>query len=188
MKTLSTIRALPRHATELLAILLLVLQGAAMAHEGHHHDEPEPRPAAGAQAAPAAPLRIEAVAQREGGDIVLYLDDYASNAPLDGLQVAVRSGTVTVQAAGAEGRYRVPADVLAAQAGQPLALSVHGAGVDAEIAVELPAAAPPAALAPQVSQRLPRLASAALILLVLLAAWLLRRRRGADAGREARTA
>jgi len=166
-------------------LLLLVLHVQASAHEGHHHDEPQP--AAGAPAAPGGTPRIEAVAQREGGDIVLYLDDYASNAPLDGLQVAVRSGTVAVQVAGGEGRYRFPADLLTGQGAQPLALSVHGQGFDTELAVELPAAVP-AVVVPQASRWLPRLASAVLILGLLLAARLLRRRRGAEAGQEARTA
>ncbi|HZR34831.1 MAG TPA: hypothetical protein VFA75_05610 [Nevskia sp.] len=187
MKTSSTIRALPRRATELFAALLLVLHGQAAAHEGHHHDEPQPSAVSAAPVAADAVPRIEAVAQREGGDIVLYLDDYASNAPLDGLQVSVRSGTLTLQAAGGEGRYRIPADLLGGQDAQPLAVSVHGAGFDAALEVELPAAAPPAA-PPPASSLLPRLASAALILGLLGAAWLLRRRRGADAGREARTA
>lgn len=181
------IHALPKHATRLLPGLLLGCCGSVLAHEGHHHDEVEeaPAPAAAPHASADTP-QLEVVAQREGAELVFYIDDYASNAPLDGLQVAVRSGALTVEAAGAAGRYTIPAQVLGAPLGRPLQLSVHGGGVDAQLAVELPAAAaaPEAGPAPRPAWA-ERLLSAALIAVVLLAAWLLRRRRAvqvAEAG------
>jgi hypothetical protein len=170
--------------------LLLACCGAASAHEGHHHDEADeaPAPAAAApHAAPDAP-RLEVVAQREGADLVFYVDDYASNAPLDGLQLSLRSGTRTLEAAGGQGRYALPAELLEAPAGQDLQLRVQGGGIDVTVEVPLPAVAavPPVQEAP--SLLLSRLSSAALILAMLLAAWLLRRRRAAHGVAEAGTA
>jgi MYXO-CTERM domain-containing protein len=176
------IHALPKHATDLLAALLIGCCGSALAHEGHHHDDDTADQAPAAAAAPHAGVdtpQLEVVAQREGAELVFYIDDYASNAPLDGLQVGVRSGALTLQAAGGAGRYAVPAGVLGAPPAQPLELEVHGAGVDAQLAVPLPEAAPEPAPAPH-PQWPERLASGALIVLLLLAAWLLRRRRSAE--------
>jgi len=121
------------------------------------------------------------VAQREGGDIVLYLDDYASNAPLNGLQVSVRSGTLTLQAAASgEGSYRIPGDLIDAQAQPTLAIAVHGAGIDAQLQAEVP----PAEHAAQVGTAAvdpPRplwiIAIALAALVAAAAGWRLRRRR-----------
>ena len=190
MTTSYTTGVLRKRATSLLAGLLLGFSGSALAHEGHHHDDAE-APAAAATPQPAStPPRLEVVARREGGDIVLYVDDYASNAPLDGLQLSVRSGGLTVQAAGGEGRYRIPADLLPAPGEQTLELSVHGSGVEAQLQVPLSAAVvPEAAPAPAGASSLwSRLSGAVLIVGLLFAAWLLRRRRGPQAGQEARTA
>jgi len=169
--------------TKLLAALLLGCCGSALAHQGHRHDDSEEAPAPHASA---DTPQLEVVAQREGAELVFYIDDYASNAPLDGLQVGVRSGALTVEAAGGTGRYAIPVEVLGAPLHQPLQLSVHGAGIDAQLPVDLPAAAaqPVAEHAPHPAWA-ERLLSAALILVVLLAAWLLRRRRAvrvAEAG------
>jgi len=74
---------------------------------------------------------------------MLYLDDYATNAPLNGLQVSVRSGTLTLQAAASgEGSYRIPGDLIDAQAAPTLAIAVHGAGIDAQLQAEVPPAVP----------------------------------------------
>src|ERR1700757_2453015 len=107
MSTSSMIHALRRRALPLLLILPL----AAAAHEGHHHDEdPAPAPVA-------KPAQVEVVAQRDGGDVLIYVDDYASNAPLSGLQVVIHQSAGVVQAATAgEGLYRVPADLVDAAA------------------------------------------------------------------------
>jgi hypothetical protein len=160
------------------------MPGISQAHEGHRHEEVE------AQAAMAQPFaldtpQVEAVAQHEDGDIVLYLDDYASNAPLDGLQVSVRSGTLTLQAAGGKGRYLVPADLLPGSG--TLELLVQGAGIDTRLQVELaPAAAHEAA---PVRGGLFRAWPGAAVLvaalsIAVLVTWRLRRRHGAR-GREA---
>ncbi len=166
----------------LLAVLLCCVSGAVLAHEGHHEDELETVAPAVAPA-PRATLdtpRIELVAQREGSDIVLYLDDYATNAPLDGLQVSVRSGSLTLQAAaGGEGAYRVAGDLIDARVDQSLDISVHGAGLDAQLqAVLSPAAeAVPAELTAPARHDVWWIAAAVLAACLLGAAWLLRRRR-----------
>jgi hypothetical protein len=146
----STIGVSPKRTIEdmikplpyLLLVLLCCASGAVPAHEGHHE--------AAAEAAAAAPTasdtgldtpQIELVVQREGADIVFYLDDYASNAPLQGLQVSVRSGTLTLQAApSGEGSYRIAGDLIGGDSAQPLQISVHGAGIDAQLQAVLPAA------------------------------------------------
>ncbi len=192
MTTSYTTGVLPKRATSFLTCLLLGFCGGAMAHEGHRHEDAE-TPSPVAAPAPHAALdtpRLEVVAQREDKDVVFYVDDYATNAPLDDLQLTLRSGAITLQAAGGEGRYRIPADLLPSEAEQTLDLSVRGPGVDTRLQVQLPAAekheaAPvPAGLPPLLS----RLSGALLILVLLLAAWRLRRRRAPQAGREARTA
>ena len=167
----------------LLAVLLCCVSGAVLAHEGHHEDEPEAVAPAVAPA-PRATLdtpRIELVAQREGSDIVLYLDDYATNAPLDGLQVSVRSGSLTLQAAaGGEGAYRIAGDLIDARVEQPLDISVHGAGLDARLQAVLPPAAEavPAEQATLARHDLWWIAAAVLVALSLFGiVWLLRRRR-----------
>ncbi len=125
--------------------------------------------------------QIELVAQREGGDIALYLDDYNSNAPLNGLQVSVRNGSLTLQAAASgEGAYRIAGDLIDARVEQPLEISVHGAGLDARLRAVLPPAAEasPAASAEPARRDNWWIAAAVLAVLGLLGAvWLLRRRR-----------
>ena len=167
----------------LLAVLLCCVSGAVLAHEGHHEDQPEAVAPAVAPA-PRATLdtpRIELVAQREDGDIVLYLDDYATNAPLDGLQVSVRSGSLTLQAAaGGEGAYHIAGDLIDARVEQPLDISVHGAGLDAQLQAVLPPAAEavPAEQATLAQHDVWWIAATVLAAACLLgAAWLLWRRR-----------
>ena len=167
----------------LLAVLLCCASSAALAHEGHHEDQPE---AAAVVAAPTprATLdtsQVELVVQREDGDIVLYLDDYATNAPLSGLQVSVRSGSLTLQAAASgEGAYRIAGNLIDADVEQPLDISVHGAGLDAQLQAVLPAVAEarPAGHVAAAWHDQWWIAAAVLAALALLGAgWLLRRRR-----------
>lgn len=68
----------------------LLLSGGTRAHEGHDHGaEPPPVPVATAPRAEAASERFELVAVVRGGDLVLYLDRFASNAPVAGARVAL---------------------------------------------------------------------------------------------------
>lgn len=167
----------------LLVVLLCCASGKVLAHEGHHDAEPEAVTPAAAPA-PRATLdtpRIELVAQREGSDIVLYLDDYTTNAPLDGLQVSVRSGSLTLQAAASgEGAYRIAGDLIDARVEQPLNISVHGTGLDAQLQAVLPPAAEAAPGGPAEPARhdVWWIVAAVLAALgVLGVVWLLRRRR-----------
>ena len=171
----------------LLALWLSCTSAAALAHEGHHEAEPDAAAPAAAPASHAAldTPQIELVAQREGADIVLYLDDYASNAPLSGLQLSVRSGTLTLQAAASgEGVYRIAGDLIDAGTEQALDISVHGHGIDAQLRAVLPPAAQTDHAGPAESAGYGKrwIVAAVLTLLLLLGAgWLLRRRRSARA-------
>jgi hypothetical protein len=173
--------------TCVLALLLFGAAAGVPAHEGHHEAEPEAPvpaegPAPGAAHAMSDTPQVELVAQREGADIVLYLDDYASNAPLNGLQVSVRSGALNLQAAAAgEGSYRIPGDLIDAQPARTLEITVHGAGIDAQLQAPVPSAVPAAAAAPAASAAAHPLWLLAIALAVLLAAaggYLLWRKRG----------
>lgn len=175
--------------SNLLAVLLCFASGAALAHEGHHEAEPVAA-ASTVTPAPRAALdtpQLELVVQREGTDLVLYLDDYDTNAPLSGLQVSVRSGTLTVQAAASgEGAYRIASDLVDGHDGQLLDIAVHGLGIDARLQAPLPAAAVPDHVAhaePAWRDQAWIIAAAAAALPVLVIGWLLWRRRDARAAR-----
>lgn len=180
--------------SNLLAVLLCCASGAALAHEGHRGAAPE-AVAPTVTPAPRAALdtpQLELVVQREGTDLVLYLDDYDTNAPLNGLQVSVRSGTLTVQAAASgEGVYRIASDLLDGLEGQPLDIAVHGPGIDARLQAPLPAVIAPDHVAhaePARRDQVWIIAAAAAVLLVLAIGWLLWRRRNARAARGLGTA
>lgn len=69
---------------------LLSVPCLASAHEGHDHGaEPPPAPVAAAPRAEAVSKRFELVAVVAGADLVLYLDDVATNAPVAGAGIAV---------------------------------------------------------------------------------------------------
>jgi hypothetical protein len=159
-------RGFGRHVA---AAVLLGFSGCAAAHEGHHHDT-APAPAAPPLPALAADTpQIELVVKRQQDQVVFYVDDYASNAPLDGLQLEVHDGSRVLQAAPAgEGVYQVPADLLGAGA-QALQIVVRGRGVEAAVPGELPAAPAAAASLPAASQHRawPWLATAAAAVLLL---------------------
>jgi cobalt-zinc-cadmium efflux system membrane fusion protein len=164
-------RVLPRRAT---SSLLLCLPLTVLAHAGHHHGDEAP-------AAPATPpatastAQVEVVAQRDHADVVIYVDDYATNAPLSGLRLGVHSGAGVVQAApDGEGSYRIPADLAGAGPGS-VQVEIEGAGIHLVQTVDLPEPAPAVAAPP--AQRLPVWTVAALLAPPLaLAIWLLRRR------------
>jgi membrane fusion protein, heavy metal efflux system len=184
----------PIPLSNLLAALLCCACGAALAHEGHHEAESEAA-APIVTPAPRAALdtpQLELVVQREGADLVLYLDDYDTNAPLNGLQVSVRSGTLTVQAAASgEGAYRIAGDLVDGHDGQLLDIAVHGPGIDARLQAPLPAAMAPDHVAHAEPARRDQVwifVAAAAALLVLVIGWFLWRRRDARAARGLGTA
>ena len=160
------IPALPKStikpALRLAAAVLLCLFGAAAAHEGEHDEDEAPAPAGPAAPPAASPMpsldadtpQLELVVKRQDGEVLLYIDDYATDAPLDGLQVAVRSGNRALQAAAAgQGVYRLPADLLDPAAGTALRIEVHGHGIEANVQGELPPA--PAQPVKQAASSLP---------------------------------
>lgn len=169
-------------SSALLTVLfaLLAMPLAATAHEGHEHGE-TPTPAAEV-AAPRLALHtahLELVAVRGGAGLLIYVDDYDSNAPLAGLDLRVQGGDRALLAqADGDGVYRIPAGLLNAGA-QPLRFVVHGDGLDETLQGVLPAAAVAAPAAANDSAGPgPGLAVAlAAAIALALAAWRLRRRR-----------
>ncbi len=87
-------------------------------------------------------VQVEIVATREGPDLFLDVDDYASNAPVIGAQVDLHQAGRSLRAAPlTDGRYRLPADVLDAAA--PVTVTVRAAGSEQSLPIELPVAASP---------------------------------------------
>jgi hypothetical protein len=197
------IRALPKSMSSflgmsrrLLVCFGLAFGGLAFAHEGHDHgadhddDAPvvaAPAPAStagttgpGAPTGPRAPPQVELVVTRERGDLVIYIDDYASNAPVDGLQVQLRSGNQLLQAAASgDGIYRLPADLVEAQGQTPVTFLLHGRNLDLQLQTVLPDVAPAGAGAePAARNWKPLIAALIAAVLVAVLGWLsLRRRR-----------
>lgn len=97
------------------ALYSAVTSGLALAHEGHDHGPQAP-------AAPASVLprgeahseSLELVAVAQGTALILYLDDYRSNAPVDGasLEIETPDGPKPARALG-NGVYRLDAPFLA---------------------------------------------------------------------------
>jgi len=138
--------------TRYLAALLLI-PSLALAHGGEDHgDGAKPAIAAGS-AAPRAEAQTEAfelLATPAGGQLTLYLDRYASNAPVNGAQIEVESGQwkARAQAAG-DGSYRVAAPQFAKPGQYPLQFTVQ-AGSESDLletTLVVSAAAEPAAQA-----------------------------------------
>lgn len=173
----------------LLALLALALR--APAHEGHVHEPAQEVPPQAAESMPPPPddsprmalsgTHLELVVLRDGdAGLLIYADDYQSNAPLSGLSLQLRSGAHSVQAAPAgEGLYRVPAGVLPAREALPLQIIARGEHwqeqLDGVLAAET-RAAPAASHAPSAW-----LALLLLPLALLVLRWRLRRRREAHA-------
>jgi len=143
------IRALPKSMNKFASGLRRLIVGScfavgglAFAHAGHdrgaeHDDRAAVAPA---PAAAATTPQVELVATHEHGDLVIYVDDYASNAPIDGLQVQLRSGNQLLQAsASGDGIYRLPAELVEAQDGNtPVTFLLHGRNLDLQVQTVLP--------------------------------------------------
>lgn len=155
----------------LCAVALLLCSLAVQGHDGEVHGPTERAPAATAHTL-ASPVvdgaqgprlaldngRIELVAERIGDELVFYIDDFATNTPLDGLRVELTAGSLQLLASPAgEGRYRVPAGLFDPAVPRPLDLRIRGPSglnpptqLDEHLQAELPAGIgmPAAALAP----------------------------------------
>jgi hypothetical protein len=170
------------------ALLLCLVCGPSPAHEGHHDDDVvRPAAAASASASVLDAPPLEVVARREGPDLVFYVDDYASNAPLDDLQLSLHRGAVTLQAAGGDGVYRVAADLVDGAGAQTLELEVHGEGVDTHLQLALPPeqAALTASASSPIWPYARGISIALLVLLVGSFGWVRRRKRAGRALRGA---
>lgn len=83
---------------------------------------------------------LELVLAHEAQDLVIYADDFASNAPLKGLRLIVRFGNQLLRAADdGNGVYRIPAEQLDFTQPQAFDLTVQGAGDDQQLHGTLPA-------------------------------------------------
>jgi membrane fusion protein, heavy metal efflux system len=188
-------------ALRVLAVLcaLTVLPGAALAHEGHDHGaEAPPVPVATAPRAEGASERFELVAVPQGGDLVLYLDAFATNAPVGGATVAVMTPEGRRKAAEtAPGTYRLAAPWLTASDHHDLVVGVSAEGrtdilnldLDLPVPAEAPATKPAAsgatasatALADRLARQNPAALAAGSFLMGLGAFALARRRRSGQA-------
>lgn len=102
--------------------------------------------------------RIELVAARIGEQLVFYVDDFATNTPLDGLRVELTAGSLQLLATPAGvGRYVVPTGLFDPSVPRPLNLRIRGPSglhpptqLDEHLQAELPAGIgmPAAAVAP----------------------------------------
>ena len=112
----------PRRA---LLTLFLCSPLVAFGHAGHDHDEP-------ASALPLAPRaeaysdQIEALAVLESGELRIYLDEFATNAPINGAELEIEvGGEPRVAEALGDGIYRLPANGLEAPGEHSLLLGVQ---------------------------------------------------------------
>lgn len=111
----------------LLILMSLCVSAAlfpAWAHEGHEHaDEAAPVSLPLSARLIHSSAQIEAVAQIDAQGLAIWVDDYASNRPLSGLDVSVKAGDRVLRAQESEpGAYRLPGDLFS---GSEVQLSVH---------------------------------------------------------------
>ena len=113
--------------------------GSLLAHDGHDHGEPPP--AAVSNTAPrteAASEHYELVAIARGGDLVIYLDRFATNESVDGASITVETpaGSEPVRAMANE-PYRLSAPWSAKPGSYDLIFTVSKDGVDDVLAATL---------------------------------------------------
>lgn len=108
------------------------------AHEGHDHGAEAPVPSHVGPRAEAASASFELVAIPRGRDLVLYLDAFASNAPVTGADIDVETPDGFVEAkAQADGSYRLAAPWLAAGGHRDLAVTVKAEGIEETLTLDL---------------------------------------------------
>jgi hypothetical protein len=101
---------IPRLRAGVLVILLL-MAGSAFAHEGHDHGE-EKKPAGPVALTPRLEARsgpFELVALRQSGELLIYLDRFATNEPVTRAQVTVETPDGQKEATLKDGVYHLPA-------------------------------------------------------------------------------
>jgi cobalt-zinc-cadmium efflux system membrane fusion protein len=133
-----------------LFIALVALTAPSFAHEGHDHGE-VPRtsvPVASRGEAHAGDLELVAVLR--DGEIVVYLDRFATNEPVrDGVIEALVPGGTEKAVAHADGTYRLPAKWATGRDHYDLIFTVTVGEVSEVLPVTIVAAAAPSALPPQ---------------------------------------
>ena len=162
-----------------LAIAALLLQVAANvhAHGGEDHSAPPPPPTqAVAPRAAAATEEFEAVVVLDAGKLLLYLDRFASNAPVAGAKVEIEGGPFKgVANETSPGIYAL--DAKSVPAGKhPLTITIE-AGDSADLLSASLDIGPPAPAAPEAPGWRNALAWTVAGLLVLAAGLKLMRRR-----------
>ena len=99
---------LPLLRTALIGVLLTA--GSAMGHEGHDHgDAAKTSPAAALPRLEAASGPFELVAVLHRGELLLYLDGFATNAPIVDATIAVETPAGSVAAETRGGTYLISA-------------------------------------------------------------------------------
>lgn len=145
-----------RFAAALVAVVVTIASaiGTTQAHEGHDHQDEAP--AAVATAVPAgaesASDQFELVALPRGGGLDIYLDAYATNAPVEGASIEIEPPEGARKAQAAAGQpYRLEGEFLKKPGHYDLIATVQAAGttdvLPLSIGVPEPAAGAPAQLA-----------------------------------------
>jgi len=130
--------------------LVLFTSSPVPAHEGHDHGaEPPPAPVAAAPRAEAVSKRFELVAVVAGADLVLYLDDVTTNAPVAGAGLAVSMAGQPRRKAieTASGTYRLPLPWPAGSTHNDLMVGVSANGATDVLSLDLDLDEAPAATA-----------------------------------------
>ena len=131
-------------------LIALLVTGAACAHEGHDHGTPAQAATSPASAAPrgeAASDTFELVAVAQGAELIVYLDGFATNAPVTGATIEVETPDGPARAeAKDDGTYRLPAPWLTKGGHHDLVFTITaGDAVDIlPVAIDIPPPTPKA--------------------------------------------
>jgi hypothetical protein len=155
MKRLATM-----FATMFAAIVLATMTLGARAHGGEDHGDEAAPPAVVAEAGPratAASEDFEFVALAQGGQLLIYLDRFATNEPVANAEVEIESGAFrAVATALGPGVYAVAGDAFKAPGRHPLTVSIQtdtkSGGVSDLLSATLEVAAPATSVAPPTSR------------------------------------
>ncbi|CAN5206034.1 hypothetical protein BH10PSE7_BH10PSE7_44760 [soil metagenome] len=116
---------LPRFAAA-FTVALLVVNAPLFAHEGHDQAPPVASPAAGSTRADAVSGNIELVAVADARTLTLFVDDFTTNAPLQGADITVETPSGSLKATQDGAHYRVDAPFLAKPGRFDLIITIAG--------------------------------------------------------------
>lgn len=183
-----------------LLLLLPLLTGNALAHGGEDHGDAAAAPALASETGPraaAASEDFELVAVAQGGQLLIYLDRFATNEPVAGAEIEIESGAFkAVATAVAPGVYTVAGDAFKTPGRHQLTITIETdaksggvsdlLGATLEVAPQATADAAPASRSAGIAglgpTTLALLAVAAVVLLAVGASVLRRRRPLRDQG------